>query len=213
MRQGWPRRWPIGTLGTEAHMPRFSISTAMSVVALAAANCAVIRAVFPGGRVWDGFGIVVVGLLPLLDAQVIGLYLLASRYRIALRRRAPQEHGGAAPAFAAANALALVAVATACAAAPAGVMPYLENVLAPVDACLRSVGLEKVLYDSPFFRSFAIPALVGAALSGPPLLLPLMLSWIWRRYTVVITPCPGPASPSVDSLDNPSETQADESTA
>ena len=66
-------------------MPRFSISIVMAVVALAAANCAVIRAVFPGDRVWDGFGIVVVGLLPLLDAQVIGLYLLASRYRISLR--------------------------------------------------------------------------------------------------------------------------------
>ena len=187
-------------------MPRFSISIAMAVVALAAANCAVVRAVFPEGRVFDGFGIVVIGLLPLLDAQIIGLYLLASRYRISLRRRAPLEHGGAAPAFAAANALALVAVVTACAAAPAGVMPYLEYVLAPVDACLRSVGLEKVLYDSPWFRSFAIPTLVGAALSGPPLLLAFMLSWIWRRYMVVITPRSGPASPSVDPPGNPSET-------
>jgi hypothetical protein len=92
-------------------------------------------------------------------------------------------------------------------------MPYLEYVLAPIDACFRSVGLQKVLYDSPFFRSFAIPALVGAALSGPPLLLAFMLSWIWRRYRVVITPRPGPMPPSVEIAANPTEPQADDSRA
>lgn len=107
-------------------MPRFSIFHAMAVVGLVAANCAAIRAVMPGKGGWDGFNVIVVGLLPLLDAQIIGLYLVASRYAISLRRRTRQERIGVAPAFIAANAPAFLATLTACVFAPAGVMPYLE---------------------------------------------------------------------------------------
>ena len=64
-------------------MPRFSISVAMAVVALAVANCAALRVAY-----LDDSGVFLIGLLPLLDAQIIGLYyLMASRYGISLRRR------------------------------------------------------------------------------------------------------------------------------
>jgi hypothetical protein len=88
---------------------RFSISNSMAVVALAAANCAALRAVLPARGNWDGCGLYFVGLLPLLNAQIIGLYLIAARYRISMRRRRGQDRVGAVPTLVAANALALVA--------------------------------------------------------------------------------------------------------
>jgi hypothetical protein len=176
-------------------MPRFSIFHAMAVVGVVAANCAAIRAVMPSNGGWDGFYIIVVGLLPLLDAQIIGLYLVISRYGISLRRRTRQERVGVAPPFVAANALALLAAITACVMAPAGVMPYLEFVLWPVEMCCRSMGFQNGDFDSPFFRFFGIPLLVGAALSGPPLMVALLVGWVSSRYKLVVVSRPGPAMP------------------
>src|ERR1700733_14225977 len=85
-------------------MPRFSISVALAVIALAAANCAALRIAY-----LDDSGVFLIGLLPLLNAQIIGLYyLIASRYRISLRRRRRREQVGFAPIFVAVNALALL---------------------------------------------------------------------------------------------------------
>ena len=176
-------------------MPRFSIFHAMAVVGLVAANCAAIRAVMPGKGGWDVFNVIVVGLLPLLDAQIIGLYLVASRYAISLRRRTPQERIGVAPAFSAANTLALLATLTACVFAPAGVMPYLEYVLWPAEMCFRAMGFQIDAFDSPLFGFFGIPLLVGAALSGPPLLLAFLVGWVLSRYKLVVVGRPGPAMP------------------
>ena len=180
-------------------MRRFSIYHAMAVIALVAVNCAAIRAVLPSNGAWDGFGIVVVGLLPLLDAQIIGLYVFASRYRITLRRRRPRKRVGVTPAFAATNAVALAAMLTVCVTAPDGVLAYLELALSPVDLLFRSMGFEKALYDSPFFRSFAIPLFVGAAVSGPPLLLAVMAGLVASRYTFVIAARRGSGMPRVET--------------
>ena len=177
-------------------MPRFSIFHAMALVGLVAGNCAAIRAVMPSNGGWDGFDIIIVGLLPLLDAQIIGMYLAASRYGISLRRRTRQERVGFAPAFAAANALAFVAAITACVMAPAGVIPYLEFVLGPAEMGFRSMGFQNGDFDNPFFRFFGIPLLVGTALSGPPLLLALLVGWVSSGYKLVVVARPGPAMPS-----------------
>jgi hypothetical protein len=77
-------------------MPRFSISVAMAVIALAAANCAAIRVaairvVFLDQGGLDYNHVLLLGLWPLVNAQIIGLYLLATRYRISLQRRTPQS--------------------------------------------------------------------------------------------------------------------------
>ncbi len=88
-------------------MPRLSISRAMAVVAIVAANCAALRAVLPEHGGLDLYQVFLVGLLPLFNAQIIGVYLISTRYRISLRRRMAQEAVGFAPAFAIANALAL----------------------------------------------------------------------------------------------------------
>ena len=177
-------------------MPRFRVFHAMAAVGLVAANCAAIRAVMPSNGGWDGVGIIVVGLLPLLNAQIIGLWLVASRYRIALRRRTPQERVGVAPAFVAANALVLVAAIMACVMSPAGVIPYLQYVLGPVEQLFRAMGFQNGDFDSPFFRFFGISLLVGAAMSGPPLLLAFLVGWVSSGYKLVVVARPGPEMPT-----------------
>jgi hypothetical protein len=188
-------------------MPRFSIFHVMAVVGLVTTNCAAIRAVMPSNGGWNEFAVIFVGLLPLVDAEIIGLYLVATRYRISLRRRTRQERVGVATAFVATNALGLLAVITACVVAPAGVMPYLEFVLGPAEKCFRSIGFQNGDFDNPFFRFFGLPLLVGAALSGPPLLLALLIGWVSSGYKLVVVARPGPAMPSetaaADSEQNP----------
>jgi hypothetical protein len=168
-------------------LPRFSISLAMAMVALAAANCAAIRAMVPLVDTPDGFGVFLVGLLPLLNAQIIGLYdLIASRYRVSLRRRTPQERVGCAPVFSAVNALALLALITACFFATEALMAYLGYVSEPVQLFLESLGLQPRDYETPLFRFVAWPLLTGGAMSGPPLVLALMATWLSTRYKLVI---------------------------
>lgn len=188
-------------------MPRFSISIAMAVVALVAVNCAILQAVVPFHGGWGGFGVVLVGLLPLLNAQIIGLCLVTSQYRISLRRRTQQERVGVAPAFVAVNALALLATIVACVMAPAGVMPYLEYVLGPVEKLFRSMGFQGGDFDSPFFQLFALPLLLGAAMSGLQLLLALMVGRILSRYKLVIISRSGAAMPRDPAASDPRETQ------
>jgi hypothetical protein len=186
-------------------MPRFSIFHAMAAVGLVAANCAAIRAVMPSNGGWDHFGIIFVGLLPLLNAQIIVLWLVASRYQIAIRRRTRQERIGVAPAFIAASALALLAAITACVMAPAGVMPYLEYVLGPAEKLFRAMGFQTGDFDSPFFRFFGLPLLVGAAMSGPLLLLAFLVGWVSSGYKLVVVGRPGPEVLTETAADNPGE--------
>jgi len=128
-------------------MPRFSISIAMALVALVAVICAVLQAVVPPHGGWGGFGVFLIGLLPLVNAEIIALYVIVSRHRISLRARTRQEQVGVAPAFAAANALALLGSIAICVTAQAGVMRYLESVLWPVEMLLRSMGFQQADFE------------------------------------------------------------------
>jgi hypothetical protein len=191
-------------------MPRFSIFMAMAAVALVAANLGVIRAFMPfSGVSWLLF---LVGLLPLLDAQIIGVYcLIGSRYRISLRRRAPQERIGFSPILAVVNALALgIAIAT-CVTAPDGVIAYLDYCAQPLDPVLKSLQVD-LTRDHPLAQFVLLPLVVGAILSGPPLLVALTISWVSSRYKLVIVPKLRPALAAQAAADS-GETQNDANTA
>jgi hypothetical protein len=189
-------------------MPRFSISVAMAVIALAAANCAAIRVVFLDHGGLDYNHVFLLGILPLVNAQIIGLYLLATRYRISLQRRTPQSWVSLVPAFAVVNALALFATITTCVMAPDAVMAYLEYVLKPVEFFLLSLGFQPADHEHPMIQ-LAVPLLVGTALSGPPSLLALLVSWASSRYQFVIVPRPDSAMPATRAAAEPAETRSE----
>jgi hypothetical protein len=175
-------------------MPRFSIARAMAVIALVAVNCAAVRALVQAAD--PVYSILFLGLLPLLNAQSIGLYLLLSRYRISLRRPMPAERLGIVPAFAGANALALVVSVTSFVVAPEVVLRVLIYALAPVEELFRSMGFEPSDFETPFFRFVMAPLLFGVAVSGPLLVLVFVLSWLSSRYRIRIVrrDVPAPAS-------------------
>jgi hypothetical protein len=191
-------------------MPRFSIFMAMVAVALVAANLGVIRAVVPVSEVsWPLF---LVGLLPLLDAQIISVYcLIAPRYRIWLRRRAPQERIGFAPTFAAVNALALLMAIAICVMAEDAVMACLSCVGDALVPFVESMHLGQEFENLPIVQFVELPLFLGAIISGPLLMLALTISWVSSRYKLVIVPKlrPAPATQAADS----GETQNDANTA
>ena len=65
-------------------------------------------------------------------------------------------------------------------------MQYLQFVLLPVDVFFRSLGLQDRDYSSEFFMFIPLPLLVGATMSGPPLVLALIFGWLSSLYRVVI---------------------------
>jgi hypothetical protein len=179
-------------------MPRFSISVAMAVVALAAANCAALRVAY-----LDDSGVFLIGLLPLLNAQIIGLYyMIASGYRISLRRRRRREQVGFSPIFVAVNALALLVSITVCVLAPAVMIAYLGYVLGSLEPFL-ALGLQPALYVSLLFREVVGLLLVGALMSGPPLVLGSIFSWVSSRYKLVVVSRPRPVVPPTRLVANP----------
>ena len=141
-------------------------------------------------------GIFAIGLLPLANAPIIGISRLVLRYRISLRRRSRDERVGITPGFAVASALALTVWISACVFAPEGVMRYLEIALGPVDVFFRSLGFQDTDYSSRFFQFIPMPLLLGATMSGPPLLLALIFGWLCSRYQVVVIPRGSPPGPA-----------------
>jgi hypothetical protein len=174
-------------------MSRFSISKVMAVIALAAANCAAFRELFPfvnGGNIT---GILFMGLLPLANAQIVGLYLLFSRYRICYRRRTREERTGIAPTFVAVNTLVLLASVTACLVFTSELIDFLEFSLHPLQAFFLSLGRKQTDFEAQIFEAM-IPIYLCVVLSGPPLLVVLIVCWLRSRYKFVITPRYDPAS-------------------
>jgi hypothetical protein len=192
-------------------MPRFSIFMAMAAVALVAANLGVVRAAVPVSEVsWLLF---LVGLLPLIDAQIIGVYcLIAPRYRIWLRRRAPQERIGFAPTFAAVNASALVIAIATCVMAPDAVLASLAYFGEALRPLVESMQLGQESENLPIVQFVELPLFLGAIMSGPLLMLALTISWVTSRYKLVIVPRRGPA-PAAQAAADSGETQNDANTA
>jgi hypothetical protein len=180
-------------------MSRFSISKAMQMIALIAGNLAALRAL-----ILDPHSVLLnllVGLLPLANSVIIGLYLLVRSHR-PLRRTA---RGYGVIAFTAFTGLSLMILLVASASATDRVSDWVVTALDPVDHWLISSGYELHDLETPLFKIVVIPFLVGAVLSGPPLMLGLMSGWLANRYNLVVA---RRSNPPPTPTDAPLEVQA-----
>jgi hypothetical protein len=189
-------------------MRRFSISKAMAVIALLAANFAGLRAILTSTHYPDQVSFLLSGLLPLVDAQIIGLYLMAMRYRISLRRRIGKTRGGGVPAFTAFSAWVFLILLPTCILVPSEVTLYVGTVLEPIVLLFHSLGFQSQDFEGPFFQFVVAPFLLGAVLSGPPLVLALTFGWLSRGYELVIAPRPDSRTPPTRSHGDSAETQS-----
>jgi len=169
-------------------MPRFPISKAMLLIALVAGNFATIRFLDPKAEVPGIFTLLLTGLLPLVDAQIIGLYLIARRYRFVVKKRTSGGNGLGVFVFSLFNAFALIFLFALCFVAPDQVAPGLDYVFGPFGALFRSMGYQERDFEAPYFQFFVIPLFAAMLLSGPSLLLSLMIGWFTNRFELLITP-------------------------
>jgi hypothetical protein len=168
-------------------MHRISISKAMLVIAVVAANFAALRALDPQPVIPGILTLLLAGLLPLVNAQIIGLYLIVRRYRFRLNRRAPNGYGVGVFVFSIFNAFALTFLFILCLLAPDQLGVGLDYLFAPVGALLLSMGYQPKEFNAPYFQFFVIPLIAAALLSGPALLLGYMVGWLTNRFEMVIT--------------------------
>ena len=124
------------------------------------------------------------GLLPLANAQIIWLYLVARRYRISLRWRAQNWRGRCVVVFGVLNALAIVLLTAACILAPLLVANIVEFLVAPLNPWLET--LQRLNRFFPVFDLVIVPFILAVILSGPPLLIALFISWLWSRFELVV---------------------------
>jgi hypothetical protein len=175
-------------------MRRFSISKAMLLIGLVAANFGAVRALLnPDG---DGLGnirFVLTGLLPLFDALIIALYLFVGCSRIVVRRRAEAGHGLGVFSFIAVTAVTLTILVAICLVWPTTTEDavnaygdFLENSELIVTWAIAA-GYAYDGRESALFVFLFRPFLLAIPLSGPPLLFGLALGWLANRYEVVIT--------------------------
>jgi hypothetical protein len=155
-------------------MRRSSISGLMALVALLAADFAVIRVVLVP---FDDMTWVVLGsLFPLVNALLAGLHFLVTRYRLTVRRREGRQRF--APAFVVASSLGLVVALCAGARFPFHFMGLIADFMDGIDWFLNAPEAE---------LAFRI-VLICVATSGPALLFALVAAVIFGRFTVVVTP-------------------------
>src|SRR5262249_54954942 len=124
----------------EEGMRSFSISRAMLAIALIAGNFAAVRALNPKPVVPGILPLMLAGLLPLVDAQIIGLYVIARRYRFALRRRTGTGYGVGVLVFSVFNAASLILLIAACMIAPEDFAWHLDFLFDPIGKWFRSLG-------------------------------------------------------------------------
>jgi hypothetical protein len=194
-------------------MPRFSIFKAMLVIALIAGNFAAVRALNPMPISPGILPLLLTGLVPLVDAQIIGLYVIARRYRFALRHRTGTGHGVGVFVFVIFNALALIILLAACVVAPEGVADQAGIFLDPFGRWLRSLGYGPSDFEAPFFQFFVIPSYVAAVLSGPPLLLGSIFGRLVNGYELVIARRLGQESAPSQARADTTEPQIEQITA
>jgi hypothetical protein len=191
---------------------RSSIFRAMAVVALVAVNLAVLPALgpFPLDALYpDASPIFLVGLLPLINAQFVGLYCLtASRQRILRRRRASPMRIRLAATFVAVNALALGIAIAASAIAPRRMMFYLGF----VGDLIYETKSWRFIEELPFGQLVGTSLVLGAVMSGPPLIMTLTTSWLACRYEFVIVRRPGETPPEIGASASPAAIRSAEVT-
>jgi hypothetical protein len=168
-------------------MPRFSIFKAMLLVALVAGNFAAVRSLDPKAEVPGILTLLMTGLLPLVDAQIIGLYLIARRYRFVVKKRTPNGNGLGVVVFSLFNAFALIFLFALCFAAPDQLAVGLDYVFGPFGALFRSMGYEGRDFEAPYFQFFVIPLIAAMLLSGPALLLGLTIGRFTNGFELLVT--------------------------
>jgi hypothetical protein len=175
-------------------MRRFSISKAMLLIGLVAANFGAVRALLnPHGLEQSNIPLVLTGILPLFDALIIALYLFVRRSRIVMRRRAEAGHGIGVFSFIAFTAVTLAILVAICLVSPTTIKDavnaygdFLENSELIMIWALAAGYAHDGIGSSLFVFLFR-PFLMAIPLSGPPLLFGLGLGWLANRYEVVIT--------------------------
>jgi hypothetical protein len=162
---------------------RITIGGLLGVIALLAADCAIVRLCWaaPGER-WYFYG-VLLGLLPLINAALVGVIASIKGYRIKVRRKP----AGLVPFWARFGLISLILLTvavTVCITAP----KFLEDYAALVESHLDQwlMGLEIVSGPVDYGPSLVRVLFSWALLSGPPLLIVCVLSWLSHRYMVVI---------------------------
>jgi hypothetical protein len=171
----------------EVTMPRFSIAKLMLVVAFVAANLALVHILldFRSGEISETRGLLV-GLLPLSDSLIIALWALASRWRISLRRRPRAEGRRFVGWYVAACGPILLCLLAAILVSPLSFETYLDTTSKPAQLWLDSSGLEKSYPD--LILHVVLPAFLFTVISGPPLLVALVASFVMGRFQLVLTP-------------------------
>ena len=75
----------------------------------------------------------------------------------------------------------------------------LDYLFAPVGAWLLSIGYQPKDFDAPHFQFFVIPLIAAILLSGPRLLLGLMIGWLTNSFEMVVTLRHGPGFPPAET--------------
>jgi len=159
-------------------MHRLSISNSMLAIALVAGNLAATRVLLNRDSIDQSvIPILLSGLLPLADAMILGLFLLVRQrwtgtgYRVGIL------------VFTAFNAFALTSLIAVCVATPSTIEDALAIYFEPISKWSIWVGYD---FDSPFFVYLIFPLLTAIGLSGPPVVLGLLLGWLANSRDLVI---------------------------
>ncbi len=163
-------------------MRHLSIARLMGLVALLGINFAALKMLLPKEE--PSWPLHVAGFLPLLDIQLIALYVTAGRFRVAIRRR---PAGRFWPAMAAACFPTTLAAGILVAFAPGLLIDYVELAFRLFARVLLAAGISTT-FDSSFERWVVLPAVLGVAISGPLIVLAIVLAVALRRFRLVVTP-------------------------
>jgi hypothetical protein len=125
-------------------------------------------------------------LLPLVDAQIVGLYVIARRYRFALRRRSGTGYSASIFAFSVFNAASLILLIAVCLISADDFGRNLGFFLYPIGEGFRSLGYTQQDFEAPHFQYLVTPLIIGATISGPPLALGLILARLANRYELLV---------------------------
>ena len=98
------------------------------------------------------------------------------------------------------NAFALTILFILCFVAPDLLGVGLDYLFAPVGAWLLSMGYQTKDFDAPYFQFFVIPLIAATLLSGPALLLGLMVGWLTNSFEMVVTVRHGPGFPAAENI-------------
>lgn len=157
-------------------MRRYSIGKLMLLVAVLAANFALGRYLL--AQEDDIQRMCLAGLLPLIDAQLVGLYLLLARHRVALRRR----RGSPLPAFVVVATLGLGVMLALCLAAPGLVVDGIELTWAQIDTVFD---IDSISDDQ---SALVLAGSLCLVISGPAVLAALLVGGVMARYRLVVVP-------------------------